>query len=157
MSCWCGDITKKTLGTAQNTTSYTYGDSSWKDLLMSYGGTSITYDNIGNPKTIGDKTLTWKGRELISYTDDSKGFIIGIVGLFLKSNPYLSVAMEILGAHSAITTFVDKMSLWQYEDAMKKGDGILIVTYIFDYDDPRTVPVESTHYYSWDGKSRYLK
>ena len=38
---------------------------------MNYGGTSITYDEIGNPETIGDKTLTWKGRELISYTDEA--------------------------------------------------------------------------------------
>ena len=37
---------------------------------MNYGGTSITYDEIGNPETIGDKELVWKGRELISYTDE---------------------------------------------------------------------------------------
>ena len=29
--------------------SYTYGDSTWKDLMTSYSGQTITYDTIGNP------------------------------------------------------------------------------------------------------------
>ena len=72
-----GNITSKkryafttgTLGTVQQTYSYTYNDSTWKDLLTSYNGTNITYDTIGNPTAIGSKELTWQGRELQSYFD----------------------------------------------------------------------------------------
>ena len=49
---------------------YTYGDASWGDLLTKYGSTTITYDAIENPQTIGSQELTWQGRELQSYTDE---------------------------------------------------------------------------------------
>ena len=62
-------FTTGTLGTLQSTTNYTYGDSSWKDLLTKYGSTSITYDTIGNPLTIGEKELSWEGRQLTSWYD----------------------------------------------------------------------------------------
>jgi len=72
-----GNITSKkryafttgTLGSVLNTLSYTYVDSTWKDLLTNYNGTSISYDTIGNPTTIGYAELTWQGRELTSYND----------------------------------------------------------------------------------------
>ena len=55
-------------GNVININHYTYGNS-WKDLLTQYNDTSITYDNIGNPLTIGNDTLTWiNGRSLSSYT-----------------------------------------------------------------------------------------
>ncbi len=53
------------LSTAISTTNYTY-DSTWGDKLTTYGTTSITYDNIGNPLTIGNKSFTWNGREMMS-------------------------------------------------------------------------------------------
>ncbi len=58
--------------------SYTYGDSTWGDLLTSYDGQTITYDNIGNPLSYRGKTLTWNGRQLRSvgntvYTYDING------------------------------------------------------------------------------------
>ncbi len=51
-----GNITSKkeysyttgTLGTALDTVSYTYGDSSWGDLLTACDGVTITHDGIGN-------------------------------------------------------------------------------------------------------------
>ena len=50
-------------------TSYTYGNSSWGDLLTSYGGTSISYDAIGNPTNWRNATnLMWEGRELQGIT-----------------------------------------------------------------------------------------
>lgn len=53
-----------------STDTYEYNDSSWEDLLTKYNNESITYDEIGNPLTIGTKTLNWKnGRQLESYTD----------------------------------------------------------------------------------------
>lgn len=49
---------------------YTYGNSNWQDQLTKYDNESITYDAIGNPLTMGDKTFTWRnGRELASYSD----------------------------------------------------------------------------------------
>ena len=83
-----GNITEKkeysyTTGSLANKTpldivSYTYGDSTWGDLLTSYDGQTITYDNIGNPLSYRGKTLTWNGRQLKSvgntvYTYDVNG------------------------------------------------------------------------------------
>ncbi len=55
-------------------TTYSYDNSKWEDQLTNFNGTYITYDEIGNPKTIGnDITLNWQnGRELSSYKDTSK-------------------------------------------------------------------------------------
>lgn len=53
---------------------YTYGDSSWEDRLTKFNDKNITYDEIGNPTTIGQNiTLNWiNGRELNSCTIDNK-------------------------------------------------------------------------------------
>ena len=65
-----------TLGSVQSTDSYGYAGS-WADRLTSYNGSSITYDNIGNPIQIltdGVPTfLTWQGRELLTYRDEMNG------------------------------------------------------------------------------------
>ena len=52
-----------------NTKTWEYNDSTWGDLLTNFNGESITYDEIGNPLTIGEKSLTWTGRQLQSITD----------------------------------------------------------------------------------------
>lgn len=61
--------------TATHTDTYTYGDSSWNDLLTGFNGQSITYDGSGNPLTYNNGTpwtFTWqKGRELASATSGS--------------------------------------------------------------------------------------
>lgn len=64
-------FTTGTLGSVQSTISYTYGNSSWKDLLTNITGDgSITYDSIGNPISIGGvEEFTWEGRQLASYYD----------------------------------------------------------------------------------------
>ena len=51
------------------TIDYEYDDSNWADKLTSYNGTTITYDNIGNPLNYRDgMTFTWQnGRQLASY------------------------------------------------------------------------------------------
>ena len=68
-----GNITSKvkyayttgTLGTAQETIPYVYGDSNWKDKLTSYNAQTITYDAIGNPLNDGTWTYDWQaGRQL---------------------------------------------------------------------------------------------
>lgn len=44
----------------------------WGDLLTSYDGQTITYDDIGNPLSDGTRTYTWEhGRELSSLTQNN--------------------------------------------------------------------------------------
>lgn len=51
----------------KNGKAYAY-DSTWKDLLTSYNGQTITYDAQGNPTSYLGHALTWeKGRQLKSY------------------------------------------------------------------------------------------
>lgn len=81
-----GNITSVTQnGTAVKT--YSYTDSTWGDLLTSFNGQTITYDEIGNPLQYRDgMSLTWaKGRQLqgiikdglnASYTYDENGLRI---------------------------------------------------------------------------------
>ena len=72
-----GNITSKkryaytigTVGTVLETFSYTYGNSTWGDLLTKYNGETITYDTIGNPTSIDYVELQWQGRELTEYYD----------------------------------------------------------------------------------------
>ena len=59
--------------------SYVYGNNTWKDLLTSYNGQAIEYDDQGNPTSYLGHTLTWeKGRQLkkfdsIEYTYNANG------------------------------------------------------------------------------------
>ena len=48
---------------------YTYGDSSWGDLLTAYNGETITYDGIGNPLSYrSGMSFEWEGgRKLTSF------------------------------------------------------------------------------------------
>jgi RHS repeat-associated protein len=80
-----GNITQKknysltsslTKGTLQDTKTYTYGDTNWGDKLTSYNGTTITYDNIGNPTSYRDgMTMSWMvGRSLSQVTKSNKTY-----------------------------------------------------------------------------------
>ena len=52
-----------------STKNYGYSDSAWGDLLTSYNGQSITYDEIGNPLTYyNGASFTWQGRRLSTAT-----------------------------------------------------------------------------------------
>ena len=60
--------------TLYSTVTYGYNDAEWGDLLTSYGGDSITYDEIGNPIKIENPDnygneifMEWDGRELTQY------------------------------------------------------------------------------------------
>ena len=66
--------TTGTLGTATSTVNYAYADSKgWGDLLTSYNGQSISYDEIGNPTSYYNGTrwtMTWeRGRQLATMSD----------------------------------------------------------------------------------------
>jgi len=79
-----GNITSKkeyafsvgTLGSIINTVSYSYGDSAWGDLLTTFKGSTISYDEMGNPDNLylrgRDYVMTWTaGRRLASMTNSS--------------------------------------------------------------------------------------
>ena len=78
-----GNITEKsvypfttgTVSTATDTIAYTY-DSTWKDKLTSYDGTTLTYDEIGNPwDYTHDRFLWWSARELRYAYLENGGFV----------------------------------------------------------------------------------
>ena len=49
---------------------YEYNNSNWSDQLTKFNDINITYDDIGNPLTIGNDILTWvNGRQLSSYNN----------------------------------------------------------------------------------------
>lgn len=52
---------------------YEYNNLDWKDQLTKFNDKTITYDEIGNPLTIGENIiLNWiNGRQLYSYTDST--------------------------------------------------------------------------------------
>ena len=60
--------------TVKNT--YSYENSSWRDLLTAYNGHTITYDKIGNPLSYYNGrsyTLRWEmGRQLLSSRVNSR-------------------------------------------------------------------------------------
>ena len=61
-----------TVSGSGTTTSYTYGDAEWGDLLTAYDGEEITYDGIGNPLSYRGWTMNWQGgRQLSSMTKGS--------------------------------------------------------------------------------------
>ena len=54
---------------------YTYGDSNWNDKLMSINGTTITYDELGNPLSYRDGiSFTWENGRILKTvkTDDNE-------------------------------------------------------------------------------------
>ena len=61
-----------TVSGSGTTTSYTYGDAEWGDLLTAYNGEEITYDGIGNPLSYRGWTMSWQGgRRLAGMTKGS--------------------------------------------------------------------------------------
>lgn len=67
-----GNITSKT--EKGITTTWLYEDEQWSDLLTSYDGQTITYDEIGNPLTYRDSmSFAWeKGRQLKQVTKEDE-------------------------------------------------------------------------------------
>ena len=65
--------TTGTLGNAVKTDLFTYRASGWKDQLISYNGSSISYDAVGNITAYQGRTLTWyRGSLLQSLTLNGK-------------------------------------------------------------------------------------
>ena len=98
---------------------FSYGDSTWKDLLTAYKGQSITYDAIGNPLTYRDgMTMTWDCRQLktLNKTGLSMAFQYDADGRRVKKT-----------VNGTATTY------WRDTDGkimkMQKGNDILLFMY----------------------------
>ena len=68
-----GNLVETTIGGVTNT--YSYTDSDWGDLLTSFNGVQITYDEIGNPLSYyngSNYTFTWQGRRLMTAIKGTK-------------------------------------------------------------------------------------
>ena len=76
-----GNLISETVTDSNGTTSnaYEYNNSNWGDVLTSYNGQSITYDEIGNPLTYRDgMSMTWKnGRQLATLTNGDTNISYG--------------------------------------------------------------------------------
>ena len=116
--------------TATDTTTYTYGDSNWKDKLTAYGDTPITYDAIGNPLTYRGYTLTWQnGRQLASmkFRTINIGFTYDVDGL-RTSKTIPNVGLEhkyyYVGNRLQYETLGGSSALWYFYDADGTPSGI---------------------------------
>ena len=56
-------------GDPEDVIEYKYENNTWKDLMTSYDGKAITYDEIGNPLTYGDWELAWERGRQLSHLD----------------------------------------------------------------------------------------
>ena len=76
-----GNLISETVTDSNGTTSnaYEYNNSNWGDVLTSYNGQNITYDEIGNPLTYRDgMSMTWKnGRQLATFTNGDTSISYG--------------------------------------------------------------------------------
>ena len=76
-----GNLISETVTDSNGTTSnaYEYNNSNWGDVLTSYNGQTITYDEIGNPLTYRDgMSMTWKnGRQLATLTNGDTSISYG--------------------------------------------------------------------------------
>ncbi len=110
-----------TLGAPHSVIEYEYTDSTWADLMTSYWGEDIEYDNLGNPKNwINGESLEWEnGRQLVSY-DDWVYYSYNADGLrtkksgaketeyYIANGTYLGEVTEINGTEYVISYFYDE-------------------------------------------------
>lgn len=127
-----GNITSKktyayttgTLGSATSTVNYSYGDSSWKDLLTSYDGNTINYDEIGNPLSYNGWTFTWqrgrqlayatKGSDSVSYVYNDSGIRTSKTVNGTTTNYFLDSTNKVIGEQNINNT------IWYYYDSNDK-------------------------------------
>ena len=150
------------LGEPLDTVVYSYTNADWGDLLTSYDGKPITYDQIGNPLRIGSCRYSWEhGRQLASmfdgqntawhFTYDASGMrtsrsngtttysYVYNGSLLMKmtvSNVVLEFAYDAFGAPMTITL---NGSRYYYLTNVQgdvvsivDADGVLLVHYVYD-------------------------
>ena len=62
-------FTMTSYGYEEDVVDVMYTVNNWNDLLTSYNGNPITYDEIGNPDFYNGYTLEWEGRRLTRIPD----------------------------------------------------------------------------------------
>ena len=137
--------TAETLGEPLYTYEYEYGNSTWADLLTSYYGTDISYDELGNPQNwINGETLEWEnGRQLASY-DGSVNYTYNADGLrtgksgdrnteyYIVNGTYLGEVTTIGSAQYRIVYLYDETgSVFGIEVTKINGSTITTNTYYF--------------------------
>lgn len=146
-----GNITSKktynyTTGTPSGTyteQSYTYGNSTWGDQLTAVGGTSITYDAIGNPTQIGNVNLAWQGRRLMSYgsntyTYNAEGIRTSktvnnvthtytLEGSTIIAENYTGVSLRFLYDNTGVIGVYYNNTLYMYEKNLQ-GDVVALIS-----------------------------
>lgn len=123
-----GDITSKItyaysttdLETAENTVTYSYGNSSWYHQLTSYYGTSISYDSIGNPLNWRNaSSITWEGRQL--------------TGMTTTGGTALSFAYNIDGLRTKKTVGTDTVKyVWNGSELLQEIHSNYTLTFYYD-------------------------
>ena len=103
------------------TTTLSYTNSQWGDLLTSYNGTPIIYDEIGNPLSYyngSSYTFTWTGRQLtgaskgstnMSFTYDDNGIRTSKTVNNVKHSYYLN------GSQIVAEQWGDKLLVYLYD------------------------------------------
>ncbi len=121
-----GNILTKYKKDTDQTIEYKYNDNRCQDLLTSYNGIPITYDdkNVGNIKTYGTTQFTYEGRRLIKYDGPkvTESYLYNPNGLRIQKE----VTNKIVGTHW-ITNYVYEGDKLLYEETDGK-----ITRFIYD-------------------------
>lgn len=111
--------TTGSLGAAEGTVQYTYGDSSWGDLLTAYGGDTISYDAIGNMTAFRGKNFEWEGRSLrhIRSGADSYSYKYNSEGIRTEKNINGTETEFLLEGSQIIAETRNGETIWYYYDS----------------------------------------
>lgn len=132
------------LGTVQQEIVSEYDNIVWDDLLTSYNGKEITYDNAGNPTSYDGKTFVWNGKQLkqITAADGSKTlFNYDANGLRTRKVQYdetnrLSYYVEYIWADGKIVSqYLTLIAYVTYSDGSTKSVPIGPIPSKIIYDD----------------------
>lgn len=132
------------LGTVQQEIISEYDNIVWDDLLTSYNGKEITYDNAGNPTSYDGKTFVWNGKQLkqITAADGSKTlFDYDANGLRTRKVQYdetnrLSYYVEYIWADGKIVSqYLTLIAYVTYSDGSTKSVPIGPIPSKIIYDD----------------------
>ena len=151
--------TTGTPGEVNTTYSYVYGDEDWTDLLTSYNGQGITYDEIGNPLTYRGMNFTWAGRRLTKTEigSDTISYTYNIDGIRTSKTVGTETTEYFLEGNTIIAQKTGNNVLWFLYDADGQRIGFTYndTPYLYVYnatgdvvgivDDTLTMVVEYTY------------
>lgn len=120
---------------ARSIKTYTYGDSTWCDLLTSYDGQSIVYDTIGNPTSYRGWTMGWQGRRLVSATNgnDSLSFTYDASGIRTSKTVNGETTEYLLNGTQILAQKTGDETLWFIYDSEGNRIGLIRNGYVYYY------------------------